>query len=114
MPGINTGILTNAYPLSTDHIKELEAKVLNSGGSFAYLDENSKLCFTMHKGVNSIKELAWDNAYELTNAGSLLTKRAYKKTGLKTFVLDKTFTKADINAAWTIHNIPVQGGGGDN
>lgn len=114
MSGINTGILTNAHPLSTDHIKELEAKVLNGGGSFAYLDENSRLCFAMHKSVNSIKELAWDNAYELTNAGSLLTKRAYKKTGLKTFVLDKTFTKADINAAWTIRDSHVHGGSGDN
>lgn len=107
MSGINTGILTNAYPLSTNHIKELEAKVLNGEGSFVYLDENSKLCFAMHKGVNNIKELAWDNAYELTNAGNLLTKRAYKKTGLKTFALDSTYTKSSLNASWTAAAIPV-------
>ena len=107
MSGINTGILTNAHPISAERIKELEAEVLNVGGSFAYLDESNELCFTMHKGVDGIKELAWNNAYELTNAGSVLTKRAYKKTGLGTFVLDSTYTKSSLNASWTAGAIPI-------
>lgn len=103
MSGINTGILTNAYPLSTAQINELESQVLNGGGrSFAYLDENSKLCFALPHGVAAIKDLAWDNAYELTNTEGTLIKKAYKKTGLDTFFLDKTFTKTDLNASWAV------------
>ena len=47
MAGINTGILTNAYPLSTERIKELEREVLENNKTFAYLDEDSSLCFAM-------------------------------------------------------------------
>lgn len=49
----------------------------------------------------AIKDLAWNNTYELSNIDGTLTKKAYKKTGLKTFALDKTFTKATLDAAWS-------------
>lgn len=102
MSGINTGILTNASPLSSERINALEAEILNGSSDkcFAYLDENSKLCFTMSHAADVIKELAWDNAYQLTNDSGTLTKKAYKKTGLKTFALDKTFTKTVLTATW--------------
>lgn len=50
MTRINTGILTNAHPLSTERIKELEQQVLENQEAFVYLDENSKLCFSMPLG----------------------------------------------------------------
>lgn len=105
--GINTGILHNAEPLTATRIAELEREVLEGGKSYAYLDQAGKLCFAMQRGVDGIKDLAWNNAYELTNAGSILTKRAYKKTGLKTFVLDSTYTKPSLNASWTVGEIPI-------
>lgn len=55
MSGINSGILQNVSPLSTEAIKELERKVLETGEAYAYLDQNSKLCFAMPHGVDGIK-----------------------------------------------------------
>lgn len=107
MSGINTGILHNAEPLSVDAIKALEKKILEDNKTYAYLDQAGELCFAMQRGVDGIKDLAWNNAYELTNAGSILTKKAYKKTGLKTFVLDSTYTKPSLNASWTVGEIPI-------
>jgi hypothetical protein len=63
MAGINSGILTNAYPLSAERIKELEKQVFESKNTFAYLDENCELCFTLPTNPDGIKELAWHNAY---------------------------------------------------
>jgi hypothetical protein len=100
MSGINTGILINAKPLSTERIKELEKQVLEKQETFAYLDENSDLCFSMPRGVDNIKDLAWNNAYELSTEANSFTKKAYKKTGLKTFYLDKVLSKQNINDAW--------------
>lgn len=105
MSGINSGILQNVSPLSAEAIKELERKVLETGEAYAYLDQNSKLCFAMPHGVDGIKKLAWNNAYELSNENGTLTKRAYKKTGLKTFALDKTFTKSSIDEPWLSNSI---------
>jgi hypothetical protein len=100
MSGINTGILINAKPLSTERIKELEKQVLEKQETFAYLDENSDLCFSMPLGVDTIKDLAWHNAYELSAEENSFTKKAYKKTGLKTFSLDKVLYKSNINDSW--------------
>ena len=36
MSGIDTGILTNAFPLSSERIKELEQEVLEDGKAFVY------------------------------------------------------------------------------
>lgn len=105
MSGINSGILKNASPLSAEAIKELERKVLETGEAYAYLDQNSKLCFAMPHGVDGIKKLAWNNAYELSSENGTLTKKAYKKTGLKTFTLDKTFTKSSIDEPWLSNSI---------
>ena len=101
MAGINTGILINAYPLSTERIKELEKEVLENKNTFAYLDENSELCFSIPWGIDNIKELAWNNAYELSAEEIGFTKKAYKKTGLKTFYLEKVLQKQGIESDWT-------------
>ena len=100
MAGINSGILQDATPLSAERIGELETEVLSNGSAFAYLDEASKLCFALPGHVDSIKELAWNHAYELTNEYDTFTKKVYNKTGLKTFELDTTYGKTAINADW--------------
>ncbi len=105
MSGINSGILSNASPLSAEAIKELERKVLETGEAYAYLDQDSKLCFAMPNGVGGIQELAWNSAYELSSESGTLTKKAYKKTGLKTFTLDKTYTKTQVEGAWILTGV---------
>jgi hypothetical protein len=80
MQGINTGILTNAHPLSAEQIKALERRVAEEHEAFAYLDENSQLCFALPYGVNGIKDLAWHNAYEVTAKNNTLTKKVFSKT----------------------------------
>lgn len=102
MIGISTGILTNAYPLTSARIKELEDAVLNQGRCFVYLDENSELCFMLQKGVDIIKELAWNNVYELSASDGILIKKAYKKNGLCSFYLDKTMSKQHIDDPWIL------------
>ena len=101
MTGINSGILNDAYPLSAELIKQLEEQVLQDSSMYAYLDENSELCFSLPQGVDSIKELAWHNAYELSTEQGNFIKKAYKKNGLKTFYLDKTLQKSNIDDAWS-------------
>jgi hypothetical protein len=95
MKKINTGILFNVSPLTTEQIKELEDKVLKDGISYAYLNENSQLCFALpNNDIEGIKELAWSNAYELTKKNQYtFCKKAYKKTGLKTFELEGEYIK---------------------
>lgn len=105
MSGINIGILTNDYPLSAERIKELEKQVLENQKTFAYLDENSELCFSMPWGVDGINDLAWHNAYVLGTEENTLTKKQYKKTGLKTYSLYKILQKESIDDTWT----PVYG-----
>ena len=100
MSGIRTGILNNATPLSASNISELEKQVLEKSATFAYLDTDSKLCFAMPSSVDGIKKLAWNNAYELSTEEGTFIKKAYKKTGLDNYKLDKTFTKASINDSW--------------
>ena len=101
MAGINTGILHNAYPLSATKIAELERDILENSKAYAYLDENSKLCFAMPSfEPGNIKDLAWNNAYGLTNENGVLVKRAYKKTSLNTYTLYNTYTKHTISGTW--------------
>jgi hypothetical protein len=100
MSGINTGILTNDYPLSTGRIKELEKQVLESKDAFAYLDENSELCFAIPSGVAELKDLAWHNAYELYSENGTFTKKVYRKTGLKVFEHVSTLTKSSVEDPW--------------
>ena len=100
MSGITTGILCNALPLSAEHVKSIEKQVLENQETFAYIDENSELCFSLPSEPTVIKDLAWNNAYELISYDGTLTKKAYRKDRSKSFYLDKTFTKLDINATW--------------
>jgi hypothetical protein len=102
MSGINTGILQNVYQLSSERIKELEKQVIENHDVFVYLDENSELCFSMPWGVDGIKDLAWNNAFELSTENGTLTKKAYKKVGPKQYLLDRTFHKQAINDAWIV------------
>jgi hypothetical protein len=93
MPGINSGILTNAHPLTTEQIKELEKKASEMQEIFAYLNERGELCFTGPFGPEIIKELAWHKAYELTADDTTLIKHAYEKTGLKDFSRVESYKK---------------------
>lgn len=100
MAGINTGLLSNAYPLSHDEIKELEKRVLEKQKTYAYINEHGESCVIMPYGVSSIKDLAWKNAYELSTENNLLVKRAYKKASTDTFYLNDTFTKEFLSDSW--------------
>jgi hypothetical protein len=103
MSGINSGVLTNAHPISSDVVKEIEDQVLNSKLAFVYLDENYKLCFALPLDVEDIKDLAWHNAYELTankNSG-ILFKKLYKKAGLDSYDFESMWQKAHIEDEWT-------------
>lgn len=101
MPGINSGILTNAYPLTAEQIKNLEQRVLETGSAIAYLNENKELCFAMPAGVGSIKDLAWNHAYELKTENNLITKSVYAKTSLDTIALTDVLQKQSVNDPWT-------------
>lgn len=101
MPGINSGILTNAYPLTAEQIKNLEQRVLETGSAIAYLNENEELCFAMPAGVGSIKDLAWNHAYEIKTENNLITKSVYAKTSLNTIALTDVLQKQSVNDPWT-------------
>lgn len=105
MPGINSGILTNAYPLTTEQIRSLEQRVLETGIAIAYLNEKKELCFAMPAGVESIKDLAWSHAYELKTENNLITKSVYAKTSLDTVTLTDILQKQSINDSWTSVNM---------
>ena len=114
MPGVTTGILCNALPLSAEHVKSVEKEVLEKQETFAYIDENSELCFSLPSNPDVIKDIAWNNAYELYNVEGTLTKNAYRKTGLETFTLDKTFIKNSVEDSWsdsTTSNEKLEGDG---
>ena len=100
MSGINTGILTNAYPLSSEQISALEKKALETNEAFVYLDEQSNICFTGAVSPEIIKELAWYNVHELKAEADLLTKTIYKKQAQKTFCLEEILQKNSINDEW--------------
>ena len=101
MPGINSGILTNAYPLTAEEVESLEQRVLETGNTIAYLNENKELCFVMTAGVEGIKDLAWNHAYELINENGLLIKRIYRKNSLSTFFLKEILQKNSYNDSWS-------------
>lgn len=100
MRTVNTGILHNATPLTAEQIKSLEKQVLEDKKSFAYLNENSELCFMLPSEVSVIKELACNVASELDSANGKIVRKQYKKTGLKTFDLDATYEKTSIDGNW--------------
>ena len=112
MTGINTGILRNASPLTAARIKELENDVLQNRQACAYLNENGELCFAMADGVEVIKDLAWNQAHELTTEAGTLIKKVYEKTGLKTFQLNGVFNKQSYNDSWVATDSNVLDGDG--
>lgn len=100
MAGINTGILINAYPLTTEQIKALEERALITKETFAYLDDTGKVCFTSTVNPESVKDFAWHNAYELISKNNILTKKVYIKQSKDTFRLEKLYKKTSIEDAW--------------
>ena len=100
MTGYNGGILTNAFPLSSERIKELEREVIENRQAYAYLDENHELCFALPRGVYDIRELAWHNAYELSNDSGSLLKKHYKKINHDSFTLVAIMQKPTFDDAW--------------
>lgn len=89
MKGINTGVLSNAFPLTPERIKELDRQVLELRHCYVFLNENAELCFALPSSVDFIKDLAWNKAYELFKDNEVVIKKVYVKTGLKTYALDK-------------------------
>lgn len=102
MAGINSGILHNAHPLSAEQIKELEKRTLENNEAIAYLDENSELSFALPFAPEVIKDLAWNNAYELTAKNNTLAKKVFKKTDLDSFEKIVTLQKQAESADWDV------------
>lgn len=102
MSGINTGILTNAFPLTAEQVKAIENKVLNTKEAVVFLDENKEVCYVMPFYPELIKELAWQNAYELIVENGILTKKVYKKRSLKTFSLKEILQKRSYEDSWEL------------
>lgn len=87
MKGINAGILTNAFPLSTEQIEELEKEVLEMQKCYVYLNEDREIVFALPCDVEGIRDLAWHKAYKIFNDNDVVIKKLYVKTGLKTYSL---------------------------
>ena len=101
MPGINTGILTKAYPLTEEQIKQLEKRVLENNEAFAYLNEDNELCFAIPQGVDQIKELAWHKTSELyTDEDNTFIKKVYRRYTPNSYTLDTVLQKQSINDSW--------------
>ena len=101
MSGINTGILTDAFPLTADQVKTIENKVLETKEAVVFLDENKELCYAVASGPELIKELAWHSTYELVKENGVLIKRVYRKNSLDTFFLKATLQKYSFNDSWS-------------
>lgn len=103
MAGINAGILTDALPLSTEDINILEERVINSGESFAYLDEASRLCFVSPTSAEGLKDLAWSCAYQIvTEADDTVLKKEAKKVSTQSYTINALFGKKTLAETWQI------------
>ena len=100
MSSVNTGILINAYPLTAQQIADIEAQVFTANGTYAFLSDKRELCFAFPWGVDSVKELAWHQAWELTIEDSLYVKRIYKKKSQREYYLWKTLYKNSLDEPW--------------
>lgn len=104
MPGINSGILTNAQPLNAEQIKALEQRVLETGQTIAYLNEKKELCFASSVSAEGIKDLAWNHVYQLETQENVIIKKVYEKTSLDDFELKETLQKQTLNDQWVSIN----------
>lgn len=110
MSGINAGILSNAYPLTPPQIAELEQRVLETGETFCYLDENHKVNFMLpiDGGTEIIKDLAWHNAQEFVQINSptnqAITRTTYTRTDISNINLAKFEFRYSSSPIWTEPN----------
>lgn len=104
MNGINAGILTNASPLTEEQIESLEQQILNTGGCVAYLDQDNNICFMSNTSPDSIKDLAWHKAYQLTSDESLNkhNKNIYQHVGIDSMILTHTYQRSSTESTWAI------------
>ena len=106
--GIDTGILTNATPLTAEQAIHLEKQVADNGEVAAYLNEDGEICFAVPTADNSryvegIKDLAWHRASEVhklasvrqDSEGYMIFRRDFKKSGLDTFIDSDVFCLAE-------------------
>ena len=101
MAGINSGLLTNATPLTTSQEAELEARAIADGQAYAYLNADKQICFILHESPEVIRKIAWHNTYELSaDNNNTLTKKVYKKHGLSEFYLTDVLLKPSSEDAW--------------
>lgn len=101
MSSFNGGILTNASPLTAEQIAALEQELLNTGGCYAYLDQNNNICFMSSTSPDNIKDLAWHNASELNTEAEIFYKKQYIKTGMSSFYLNQVLQKQAIDESWS-------------
>lgn len=107
MQGINTGILSNAKPLSALEADQVQLACIENKEIVAYVDEHGNVCFAGPTSygvpyVEQIKDLAWSEAYEVHKLHDIGTgnsnpdyyydlKRAYKKRGKNDYELTGLF-----------------------
>lgn len=106
MAGINSGLLTNATPLSALQEAELEMRAIAEGNAYAYLNADNQICFILHKDPELIKKLAWHNAYQFATEGNTITKTVWQKTGLDSFRYVETQYKVSGSDYWS--KIPTE------
>lgn len=102
MSGVNTGILTNAFPLTAEQVSAIENRVLETGETIVFLNETKELCYAMPFNPELIRELAWHHAYELTEDNGVLNKKVYEKDSLETFHLSEVLQKTSIDDSWNL------------
>lgn len=107
MSRINTGIFSNATPLSAPEADQVQLACIENKEIVAYVDENGNVCFAGPTSydvpyIEQIKDLAWSEAYEVHKLHDIGTgnsnpdyyydlKRAYKKLGKNDYKLTGLF-----------------------
>lgn len=100
MARINTGILSNASPLTSEQIKKLEQRALETESVFVYLNENGDICFTGKLDPKLVKDLAWHNVHQLVKLDSTVAKKTFTRTGLTTYDPGALFKKYTMDSEW--------------
>lgn len=102
---ISSGLLANATPLSTEQIEELEKKALRTNQTCVFLNADNELSLIVPWGVEGLKDIAYENIYEIIVANGIITKNVYKKRGLECFKLTGIYCKTNLDDQWEIINI---------